>query len=104
MSKHTWLAELNHTKENDWKIQVDVLDDYIAYQDEHLFMQSKSQHIWDGHVLQTKVTELGIELVSKDKWKILSVPYQACSRGQEPDIHEIDKKLRMDILKQEQPG
>lgn len=33
MRMHTRLAQSNHSEENEWKVQVDILDDYIAYQD-----------------------------------------------------------------------
>lgn len=76
MDNHTHIAEENDPKENDWRSEVQLSDDFIAYRGQCLSMLSKFQHMWDGHVGQIKAETHQVEQFSPDKRSIHSAQYR----------------------------
>lgn len=61
-------------------------------------MLSKFQHMWNGHLGQTKVAKPQIELMSSSKKTVYSVPHRADSHALEFEKHEINELLVMDVI------
>lgn len=74
MNRLTHLSDRDNTEGKDWRREVHVWDDYIAYWGEFLSILSRFRHRGDRHIGQVQMAKYCVELISSNKWLAHSAP------------------------------